>query len=360
MKICIIGGGLTSLVLAESLSKKGVDIDLIIKNEKKSQKNSRTLGISSENLKLLKNLFPSIYKLGNKIDKIEIYNDTKNKILNFGKPNTTLFYMFKYEHILTNVKKKIIKNRNIKIIFTLKTFQFSDKILDKYNLIIDTNLKNNFSKKHFHKYINKDYFSSAYINVIKHDKIKNNIARQVFTNIGPLAFLPLSQNLTSIVYSVIDNKNEKIDEPNLISKINSFSFGYKNVSFSKFDNFKLNLNLSKKYYYKNVLAFGDKLHTVHPLAGQGFNMSIRDIKILNNIIKNKINLGLPLDTYALDEFQNLAKYKNIIFATGIDFIFEFFSIERKIPKIVTNKLFNFLDNNKKINKYFSNIANKGI
>ena len=360
MKICIIGGGLTSLVLAESLSKKGVDIDLIIKNEKKSQKNSRTLGISSENLKLLKNLFPSIYKLGNKIDKIEIYNDTKNKILNFGKPNTTLFYMFKYEHILTNVKKKIIKNRNIKIIFTLKTFQFSDKILDKYNLIIDTNLKNNFSKKHFHKYINKDYFSSAYINVIKHDKIKNNIARQVFTNIGPLAFLPLSQNLTSIVYSVIDNKNEKIDEPNLISKINSFSFGYKNVSFSKFDNFKLNLNLSKKYYYKNVLAFGDKLHTIHPLAGQGFNMSLRDIKILNNIINNKINLGLPLDTYALDEFQNLAKYKNIIFATGIDFIFEFFSIERKIPKIVTNKLFNFLDNNKKINKYFSNIANKGI
>ena len=360
MKICIIGGGLTSLVLAESLSKKGVDIDLIIKNEKKSQKNSRTLGISSENLNLLKNLFPSIYKLGNKIDKIEIYNDTKNKILNFGKPNTTLFYMFKYEHILKNVKKKIIKNRNIKIIFTLKTFQFSDKILDKYNLIIDTNLKNNFSKKHFHKYINKDYFSSAYINVIKHDKIKNNIARQVFTNIGPLAFLPLSQNLTSIVYSVIDNKNEKIDEPNLISKINSFSFGYKNVSFSKFDNFKLNLNLSKKYYYKNVLAFGDKLHTVHPLAGQGFNMSIRDIKILNNIINNKINLGLPLDTYALDEFQNLAKYKNIIFATGIDFIFEFFSIERKIPKIVTNKLFNFLDNNKKINKYFSNIANKGI
>ena len=360
MKICIIGGGLTSLVLAESLSKKGVDIDLIIKNEKKSQKNSRTLGISSENLNLLKNLFPSIYKLGNKIDKIEIYNDTKNKILNFGKPNTTLFYMFKYEHILTNVKKKIIKNRNIKIIFTLKTFQFSDKILDKYNLIIDTNLKNNFSKKHFHKYINKDYFSSAYINVIKHDKIKNNIARQVFTNIGPLAFLPLSQNLTSIVYSVIDNKNEKIDEPNLISKINSFSFGYKNISFSKFDNFKLNLNLSKKYYYKNVLAFGDKLHTIHPLAGQGFNMSLRDIKILNNIINNKINLGLPLDTYALDEFQNLAKYKNIIFATGIDFIFEFFSIERKIPKIVTNKLFNFLDNNKKINKYFSNIANKGI
>ena len=359
MKICIIGSGLTSLVLAESLSKKGIVIDLIVKNDKKAQKNLRTLGISNENLNFLKNLFPSTQKLGNRINKIEIYNDIKNKILNFENPNTTLFYMFKYDDILKSIKKKVIKNRNVKIISNLKTFQLSDRILDKYNLIIDTNLKNNFSKKHFHKKIKKNYFSSAYINIIKHDKIKNNIARQVFTDVGPLAFLPLSQNLTSIVYSVIDNKNEKINVPNLISKISSFNFGYKNIYFSKFDKFKLNLNLLKKYYYKNVLAFGDKLHTIHPLAGQGFNMSLRDIKILNNIINNNINLGLPLDTYALKEFQNSAKYKNIIFATGIDFIFEFFTIERKIPKIVTNKLFNFLDNNK-ISKYLSNIANKGI
>ena len=39
MKICIIGDGLTSLVLAESLSKKGIDIDLVVKSEKKSKKN---------------------------------------------------------------------------------------------------------------------------------------------------------------------------------------------------------------------------------------------------------------------------------------------------------------------------------
>ena len=45
----------------------------------------------------------------------------------------------------------------------------------------------------------------------------------------------------------------------------------------------------------NILAFGDLLHTIHPLAGQGFNMTIRDVKILLNIIKNKVEVGLPLD-----------------------------------------------------------------
>ena len=108
-----------------------------------------------------------------------------------------------------------------------------------------------------------------------------------------------------------------------------------------------------------MLAFGDKLHTIHPLAGQGFNMSLRDIKILNSIINDNLNLGLPLDTSTLNKFQNSSKYKNIIFATGIDFIHEFFLIEKKIPKTIKDKLFNFLDN-KKISKYFSDIANKGI
>ena len=54
MKICIIGGGLTSLVLAQSLSKKGIDVHLIIKNEKTTKNTRRTLGISKENLDFIK------------------------------------------------------------------------------------------------------------------------------------------------------------------------------------------------------------------------------------------------------------------------------------------------------------------
>ena len=341
MKICIIGGGLTSLVLAESLSNKGINIDLVVKSENKPKKTSRTLGISKENFNFLQNLFPSIVSIGNKISQIEIFNDNNNRILNFGNLNTTLFYMFKYDEIIKYVKKKVIKNKGIKIISQQKTFQLLDKVLNRYDLIIDTNINNNFSRQHFFKKIKKDYFSSAYIGIIKHDNLKNDIARQIFTNIGPLAFLPLSQNSTSIVYSIKDNK-------------------YKNIFFSKFEKFKLNLSLLKKYYFKNVLAFGDKLHTIHPLAGQGFNMSLRDIKILNNIINDNLNLGLPLDTSVLNKFQNSAKYKNIIFASGIDFIHEFFSIEKKIPKTITNKLFKFLDKNEKISKYLSDIADKGI
>ena len=59
----------------------------------------------------------------------------------------------------------------------------------------------------------------------------------------------------------------------------------------------------RTYHHGNILAFGDLLHRIHPLAGQGFNMTIRDINILINIIKSKINLGLPIDSSVNNEFE---------------------------------------------------------
>ena len=89
----------------------------------------------------------------------------------------------------------------------------------------------------------------------------------------------------------------------------------------------------RSYYHKNVLAFGDLLHRIHPLAGQGFNMTIRDIKILNEIIQNKIDLGLPLDSRLNLEFENSQKHKNYIFSSGIDLIHEFFNLKEKLKTI---------------------------
>ena len=49
--------------------------------------------------------------------------------------------------------------------------------------------------------------------------------------------------------------------------------------------FPISLYLPRNYFYKNILSFGDALHKIHPLAGQGFNMTLRDTKILTNLIE---------------------------------------------------------------------------
>ena len=116
----------------------------------------------------------------------------------------------------------------------------------------------------------------------------------------------------------------------------------------------------RDYYYGNILAFGDLLHRIHPLAGQGFNMTLRDIKIFSEIIKEKLNLGLPLDKSVNYEFEKKSKHFNYIFSNGIDFIYEFFNLESKTKNKILSKTIKLLGKNSHLNKRFIKIADNGF
>jgi len=102
------------------------------------------------------------------------------------------------------------------------------------------------------------------------------------------------------------------------------------------------------------------LHKVHPLAGQGFNMTIRDIKILLEIIKKKLDVGLSLDSSVNSEFQKKLRHKNFIFSNGVDLIHEFFNLERKMKTNFLSKSVKLISNYPSINKMFTKIADRGV
>ena len=193
---------------------------------------------------------------------------------------------------------------------------------------------------------------------MEHDKITNTVATQIFTKKGPLAFLPISNSETSIVFS-INSSNIKREE-NLKDLINNYNFKYKIKKIRNIETFELKSLSLRSYYDSNILAFGDLLHRIHPLAGQGFNMTLRDIKIISGIIKKKIDLGLPIDSSINQEFENKTKHKNFIFSNSIDFIYELFNLERKSKNKIISKSIQKIGNYSSINKLFREIANKGI
>ena len=73
-------------------------------------------------------------------------------------------------------------------------------------MIINCDFFHPVTKKFFSKRIEKNYNSFAYTTILKHKKLKNNQATQVFTKNGPIAFLPISNSETSIVYSLSKKK----------------------------------------------------------------------------------------------------------------------------------------------------------
>ncbi len=363
MNICIVGDGLTSLSLAKNLINKKIFVD-VYQNRKYSKFTSnRTIGISKNNLDFFIN---EILKFSEKntweIKKIEIYLEKlkNDKVLNFTNASNNLFYMIKNDFLYKLLSNKLLKSKyfNKKII---KYDNFFQRLLSgkKYDLIINCNSNNFFSKKFFSKKINKDYNNIAYTAIFEHKKIVNKTAVQVFTKFGPIAYLPISNTETSVVCSLeIRNKgfsNNKILD---LIKNNNPKFEIKKIS--KINSFNLKSSNLRNYHYKNILAFGDALHRIHPLAGQGFNMTIRDIKSLSEIIQNRIDLGMNLDATILEEFEKKIKHKNFIFSTGIDFIYEFFNFEKKIKSKNLSKALKFFGKNEKLNNIFISLANKGL
>ena len=102
------------------------------------------------------------------------------------------------------------------------------------------------------------------------------------------------------------------------------------------------------------------LHKLHPLAGQGFNMNIRDIREINKLIDFKLEHGLDLDTSIGSDFENNIRDKNYLFANGIDLIYEFFRLESKINSNSLSKSIKFFGKNKMFNKFFTKFADDGI
>ena len=355
MKLCILGDGLTSLSLAKSLVNQGIFVDIFLNKKFLKYNKSRTVGISKKNLDFFNKNILDIKKFSWNINKIEVYSDSlqNEKILNFHNDGQPLFAIIKNYDLQKYLLSKLNKSKfcNFKKKNNFQNFNIKD-----YKLIINCDNYNAITNKFFFKKIKKNYNSYAYTTIIKHKELRNNnIAYQTFTERGPIAFLPISEKETSVVYSIQGNKN--LDLKELIKKYNT---KYTITKFSEIASFELRSSNLRSYYYKNILAFGDLLHKLHPLAGQGFNMCLRDIKDISELIKFKLDHGLDLDSSICVDFEKKTKHKNYLFSNSIDFVYEFFKLESKMKNDFFSKSIQFFGKNKFLNKSFEKIANSGF
>jgi len=356
-RICIVGDGLAGLVTALALNKlEGLEVHLISKNNKHS-KDRRTTAISASNYEFFYNV---IGKLDKKLfwpsKKINLFYETKDKnmnFLNFNEDTKNLMYVFendKIKEILTKeIKKKKIKTlqKNINELKDLDSYDMKILCLGRsskiYQRIVDK------------RSLNKDYKEIAITGYVKHN-LKNLNTAQYFLKDGPLAILPFSKNNFSFVWSV-DKEFPNKDINSVVKSKICEVLKTKKIQISNQQSYPLSLNLKRTYYKNDILILGEGLHSVHPVAGQGFNLVLRDINKLQDIFKYYTRLGMSLkSTPALEEFTNNRKSENIITGIGIDLTHNFFKQNKLLDPFKETILKNILKNNtlKKISKFISN------
>ncbi|MBL1293716.1 MAG: 2-octaprenyl-6-methoxyphenyl hydroxylase [Thiotrichales bacterium] len=139
-----------------------------------------------------------------------------------------------------------------------------------------------------------DHGQTAIVANVTPEKPHNNAAYERFTDSGPLAFLPMSEQRCALVYTVWHNEVEEILNLNdnaFLARL-SERFGDrlgKLVKVGKRGSYPLALNKAEKTLAKRAVLIGNAAHSLHPVAGQGFNLGVRDIAVLAETINDALS-----------------------------------------------------------------------
>ena len=343
----------------------------------KIQNDFRTTFYNETSLELLNNL--NIFKKLKKVD----YTSVKN-IKVFG-PN----YSSPLEWNYLNTKRKfgaVIKNdvvlkiiedqlKDIKQYDSFvnntscndfeRTLYLENKKFIKTHLVLSADGKNSYLRKLLSiKTLNKNSKHVAISGFLEQSKNHNSVAIQAFTNIGPIGILPYeNKNLVNFVLSI-----EKIKFNNLLSKDNPeyFICNELNKFFTHIDlNYRpikkinnienklsywdLNLNLVLNPTSLRAVLIGDAAHSIHPLAGQGLNLSLRDCVSALKAIENCLNFGNDLgDKSILKLYKSERLPKTISMTVFTDLMFYGFTeTSNKTQTLLTNGMKNLNKTNLK-------------
>ena len=119
----------------------------------------------------------------------------------------------------------------------------------------------------------------------------NNHAFERFTQNGPMALLPMSNNRYSLVWCMRQEQVEQymaLSEQDFLSALQS-AFGYRGGQFTKVGmrtSYPLVYGQVESLIAHRTVVIGNAAHAIHPIAGQGFNLGLRDVQVLSNLIAN--------------------------------------------------------------------------
>ncbi len=154
-----------------------------------------------------------------------------------------------------------------------------------------------------------DYQQSALVTTLTPEKGHERCAFERFTETGPLAILPLNDQRCGLVWTLTPEAAAEVSElsdEHFLGMLQR-EFGNRLGRFLKVGRrslFPLQRTISKEQVRPNLVVLGNAAHTLHPVAGQGFNLSVRDIAVLTRCLRQRSEAQLALgDIDTLLEYQ---------------------------------------------------------
>ena len=172
---------------------------------------------------------------------------------------------------------------------------------------------------------------SALVTTVAHELPHEGVAHELFLPSGPFAILPLTGNRASIVWTETPRAAEAAMalsnegfEAELARRFGDF-LGEVRVIAPRWS-YPLSFVHAKSYVGPRTVLIGDAAHAIHPIAGQGFNMGLRDAAALAEILVQARAEGRDIGSeLALSEFEDWRKFDNTLLVHACDIFNRLFS-----------------------------------
>lgn len=175
------------------------------------------------------------------------------------------------------------------------------------------------------------YGQKGLVATVRHAEPHNGTAYEYFLPSGPFAILPLPGNRASLVWTEPDTvadalmaAPDAVFQEELEARFGDF-LGEVRTEGPRFS-YPLGLKFSERFCEERIAFVGDSARGIHPLAGQGFNLGIRDAAALAEVCGEAHRVGLDIGALTtLRRYEDWRKFDSATLAAGTDFFNRLFS-----------------------------------
>jgi 2-octaprenyl-6-methoxyphenol hydroxylase len=178
------------------------------------------------------------------------------------------------------------------------------------------------------------------VTTVAHARPHHGKAVQHFLPSGPFAILPLKGNRSSIVWTEDKARGEAImaaDEAGFLAELTKrFGLRLGEIALAgPRQSFPLDMQIARSFVADRLALIGDAAHVVHPLAGQGLNIGMRDVAALAETVIDATRLGLDIGAGAqLERYERWRRFDSAFSAAVMDGLNRLFSNDRAPLRIL--------------------------
>ena len=364
--ILIAGDGIVANLLIHLLGKNNFNTYQVSKKSKKSY--NRVFAITPANYLWLitVGLDQEILSQAHPIKKIKLFEGHSNQSIHMDAIESNkniLAYMIQESDLVDAISKLNSKAKTINVINNIENkfdqIKVGSEKYKNFDLCIFTDqqrkqdLETNFE---FHK---KEFNQTAITFNLKFAVGSDDTAYQFFFDDSTLAILPFSKDEVSIVWSCQNKLHKELQEKSRNEFLEIFlariNYLYKPVvGITNQTSFPLSMSVSDTLHTKRLLIMGDAAHKIHPMAGQGLNLGLRDLRAFQLALSERNSDDLGLNSFLkkyqrkrlrdIKEFSFLTNHLNNLFLNDNDYIkkliakgFAFIDKSKFIKSILINR-----------------------